>query len=65
MEYRRESLDRPVVVAVPSALQLQQPQEGVGEGEGEGEGEGAGEGDVWQELRSLQLVPKTGSRARA
>lgn len=38
VEYRREALDRPVVVAVPSSL--------------------AGE-EVWQELRDIQLVPKT------
>ena len=49
VEYRRECLLRPVVVAVPSSLQQQQQSHGGG-------GE---EGDVWQELRDLQLVPKT------
>lgn len=38
VEYRREALGRPVVVAAPSSL-------------------GGEEG--WQELRNLQLVPKT------
>ncbi|CAI8015263.1 28S ribosomal protein S5, mitochondrial [Geodia barretti] len=45
VEYRRECLDRPVVVAVPMT-----PGSG---------GRGSDEEGVWQELRDLQLVPKT------
>ena len=45
VEYRRECLFRPLVVAVPSSLQQQQHKGEVG--------------DIWQELRDLQLVPKT------
>ena len=43
VEYRRECLDRPVVVAMPTTTES-----------GRGQAEG-----VWQELRDLQLVPKT------
>ena len=45
VEYRRECLERPVVVAVPTT-----PGSG---------GRGMVKEEVWEELMGLQLVPKT------
>ena len=47
VEYRRECLDRPVVVAMPTTQGSS----------------GRGQEEAWQELRDLQLVPKTALQA--